>query len=162
MLVAGNSSRAGAKKRSCRNGKEAIKSMKKVFECRMCGDCCYGEGGIFVLDKEKEKIAHFLKITVPQFLMEFCQERNGKTYLKAGEDNFCIFFDREIKGCGIHLVKPGRCELWPYFPANVNDRETWEMAKTACRGFNRDCSFEDFKSQAPTAIEGNEETDNDE
>ena len=133
--------------------------MKKTFECRMCGECCYGEGGIFVLDWEKEKIARFLKINITGFLREFCQERNGQTYLKAGEDNFCIFFNREIKGCGIHPVKPGRCELWPYFPANVNDRDTWEMAKTACRGINRDCSFEDFRSQSPTKAHFREETE---
>ncbi len=132
--------------------------MKNAFECRMCGDCCYGEGGIFVLDGEKEKIARFLKIDLSRFLKEFCRERNGRTYLKAGKDNFCIFFDHEIKGCGIHPVKPARCDLWPYFPANVNDKDTWELAKTACRGISRDCSFEEFKDQAARKSEGREGT----
>jgi len=124
-----------------------------VFECKMCGDCCYGEGGIFLMDDEKQRISQFLEMTLPHFMERFCEERNGRTYLGTGEDGFCIFYDKG-KGCRIHPVKPARCALWPYYPANVADKDTWEMAKLACRGLDRDCSFEDFVREAQTAARG--------
>jgi Fe-S-cluster containining protein len=125
----------------------------KAFDCKMCGDCCYGEGGIFLEEEEKERISRFLGIHTPDFLARFCEERNGRTYVTTGEDNFCIFYVKG-SGCRIHPVKPARCALWPYYPANVNDKETWEAAKWACRGLSRECSFEDFvrESQTETQI----------
>jgi len=115
----------------------------------MCGDCCYGKGGIFMNEEEQKRIAVFLKISADDFLSRFCEERNGRIYAKTGEDNFCIFYQRG-KGCAIHPVKPARCSLWPYYSANVNDEETYEMAKLACRGINRECSFEEFVRQSKT------------
>jgi Fe-S-cluster containining protein len=116
----------------------------------MCEDCCYGEGGIFMNVEERKRIAAFLKISSDDFLSRFCEERNGVIYVKTGEDNFCTFYQRG-KGCAIHPVKPARCCLWPYYNANVNDKETWDMAKLACRGINRECSFEEFVRQSKTA-----------
>ena len=123
-----------------------------TFDCKMCGDCCYGEGGIFLEDGEDERISRFLRVSLPEFLARFCERRNGRTYLTTGEDRFCIFYEKG-KGCTIHPVKPARCSLWPYYPANVADRETWEMAKLACRGINPDCSFEEFVKESKAAAE---------
>jgi hypothetical protein len=119
----------------------------KAFECRMCGACCYGEGGIFLVGDEKKKIAGFLGIPVKTFSREYCETRHGRMYLKVGKDNYCIFYDQEKK-CGIHAVKPQRCSLWPYYPALVRDREAWELAKGACPGINPAASFEDFVGEA--------------
>lgn len=125
----------------------------KAFDCKMCGDCCYGEGGIFLEEGEKERIARFLKISTSDFLNRYCEIRNHRTYLATGDDHFCIFYEKR-KGCRIHPVKPARCTLWPYFPANVNDRETWEAAKDACPGINRECSFEEFVREARAITQG--------
>ena len=115
----------------------------KAFDCKMCGECCYGVGGIFMEKEEQQRIAQFLNLSEKEFLKKYTEERNGRIYADVGDDHFCIFFDQE-KGCAIHPVKPARCRLWPFFPANVKDRETWDLAKEACPGINRDCSFEDF------------------
>jgi len=116
----------------------------------MCGDCCFGEGGIYLEDQESERIALFLQTSHDDFLACFCEERNNRTYLKTGRDNFCIFYEMGT-GCAIHPVKPGRCSLWPFYRANVEDEETWEMAKWACRGISRECSFEEFVRQSRLA-----------
>jgi Fe-S-cluster containining protein len=126
-----------------------------AFDCKMCGDCCYGEGGIFLEADEKERISRFLGINTAEFMARFCEGRNGRTYLTTGEDHFCIFYEKG-KGCQIHPVKPARCALWPYYPANVNDKETWEMAKQACRGIDRKCSFDEFVRGSKTAIRDND------
>jgi uncharacterized protein len=120
----------------------------KAFDCKMCGECCYGAGGIFMEKEEQERIAEYLGLKLEVFLSEYTEKRNGRIYAGVGSDNFCIFF-KDNKGCTIHPVKPARCELWPFFPANVADRETWDVAKLACRGINRDCSFEDFVRESP-------------
>lgn len=119
----------------------------KAFECRLCGTCCYGKGGIVVKEEEAARIAVFLHLDSEDFLARYCEEVHGRTYLRCGEDGYCVFFDRE-RMCLIHPVKPFRCALWPFFPANVNDPDAWELAKDACPGISRECSFEDFVAQA--------------
>ncbi|MBW2205957.1 MAG: YkgJ family cysteine cluster protein [Deltaproteobacteria bacterium] len=113
------------------------------FECKMCGTCCFGEGGILVGSDELSKIADFLGLTPESFLSMYCETRNRKTYIKTGHDGYCIFFDRK-KSCLIHPVKPHPCSQWPYYPALLEDEENWEMAKDACPGLNTDASFQDF------------------
>ncbi len=112
----------------------------------MCGECCYGEGGIFLEPGEIEGIARFLEMTRDEYISGFCEKRHGRVELKTGPDGFCIFFDPK-KSCLIHPVKPGRCSLWPFCPAIVNDKENWELAKDACPGINPDCSFDEFVRQ---------------
>jgi len=120
----------------------------KAFECRICGECCFGEGGIFVEEEEVERIAAFLGVTPSEFKSRFCEKRNGRLYIRTGQDGFCLYYDKE-KSCLIHPVKPDRCSLWPFFPAMIHDKEAWELAKEACQGINPDCSYEEFVQQAP-------------
>ena len=127
--------------------KAGKKNRMKAFECRICGQCCFGEGGIFVREEEVDRIAAFLGITPVDFTTQFCEERNGRVYIRAGEDGFCLYYDKE-KSCLIHPVKPDRCALWPFFPANVHDKDAWELAKEACPGINPDCSHEEFVREA--------------
>ena len=119
----------------------------KAFDCKQCGKCCYGEGGIHVNQEGRERIARFLGMTPDSFVTTYCEERNGRIYIKTGSDNFCVFFNNE-KQCLIHPVKPGTCSQWPFYPANVNDEDTWEAARDACPGFNPDSSFSEFVKQS--------------
>ena len=119
----------------------------KAFKCRMCGECCYGEGGVFVVQDEIERISSYLNITSGAFLSQYCEKKHGRFYLKLGPDNFCIFFRKE-KSCLIHPVKPARCSLWPFYPAIINDKENWEMAQDACPGINPHSTFEEFVRQS--------------
>lgn len=119
---------------------------KKAFECKMCGQCCYGEGGIYLEQSEAKRISSFLDLSVKQFMEEYCEEKNGTIYLRTAKSGYCIFYD-EKKACLIHPVKPFRCLQWPFYPANVQDPDAWDLAKDACPGINRNCSFEDFVKQ---------------
>jgi len=119
---------------------------EKAFDCKMCGECCYGEGGIYLLEGEAERISRFLKLDLEEFSREYCERKHGKTYLRTGINGYCIFYDHE-NACLIHPVKPKRCLDWPFYPANMRDPETLEMAKEACPGINPDCSFEEFVRQ---------------
>lgn len=117
----------------------------------MCGTCCFGEGGITLRHGEAEKISEFLGITERAFISGYCEERNQKLAIRTGITGFCVFYEGEGK-CGIHPVKPEVCSLWPFYPANVNDKDNWELAKDACPGINPDCSFEEFVKEAREKI----------
>jgi Fe-S-cluster containining protein len=119
----------------------------KAFECKRCGTCCYGEGGIVVEENDIQSIASFFGVTPECFVGQYCENRNGKLSIKSRGDGYCVFFDEE-QLCTIHHVKPRPCRLWPFYPALLKDKETWEAAKDACPGISRSASFEDFVREA--------------
>lgn len=119
----------------------------KAFECKQCGACCQGEGGIHVRSDEAETIAHFLGISAADFLLKWCFFRHSRYYIITGSDGFCAFFDPQ-RQCTIHPVKPRPCSLWPFYPALLRDPDNWNMAKEACSGINPCCSFEQFRRQS--------------
>lgn len=119
----------------------------KAFECKMCGDCCRGEGGINIDGQEIERIGTFLGLTGEALRERYCENRNGRVSIKAGPDGFCIFFDKTT-ACRIHPVKPRICSLWPFYPALLRHKSAWELAQDACPGINPDCPHEEFVKQA--------------
>jgi Fe-S-cluster containining protein len=119
----------------------------KAFECKMCGECCYGEGGININEEEIKRISGFLGLTAEALLDRYCYYRNNKVSIKSGPDGFCIFFDKNTN-CRIHTVKPEICSLWPFFPALRKYRSAWKLAQEACPGINSECSHEEFVKQA--------------
>ena len=121
----------------------------------MCGECCYGEGGIVFAEGEVERVAGFLSMDRDAFVEQYCEHRHGRLYARTGGDGYCVFFDR-VGNCLIHQVKPARCLLWPFFPALVKDRDTWEAAKDACPGLDTGCTFEQFVGEAGRASGGSD------
>ena len=119
----------------------------KVFDCKKCGKCCYGEWGIHVNKGEQARIARFLGMSPESFVVRYCREKNGRRYIRTGPDKFCTFFNKE-KQCLIHPVKPETCSRWPFYPALVKDEDSWEEARDACPGINPDGSFSEFVKQA--------------
>ena len=115
----------------------------KVFECKLCGECCHGKGGISINANEMEEIASFMNIGKESFANKYTYNSNGRVSIRSGEDGYCIFYDAEAR-CLIHPVKPEICRKWPFFPANIKDRQSWEIARIACPGINPDASFEEF------------------
>src|SRR5512134_3825533 len=116
--------------------------LMKAFDCKKCGGCCYGEGGIVLRPEEIERIADFLGLSAESFVARHVEERHGRRYVRSAPSGYCNFFDHEGQ-CLIHPVKPGRCSLWPFYPALVKDRATWNHAKEGCPGINPEASFED-------------------
>ncbi|WP_457571018.1 YkgJ family cysteine cluster protein [Desulfovulcanus sp.] len=121
-------------------------SKKLAFDCKMCGQCCQGEGGIVVTDEEQKAIAKFLHLSLPVFRKKYIYSKSDKDFIQTDEDSFCIFFQKET-GCLIHPVKPKVCRAWPFFRGNLVDKTSWEMAKEYCPGINPEVSFEEFIRQ---------------
>ena len=62
-----------------------------AFSCRMCGECCRGEGGIVISRKDQERLAAHLGLTVPALLAAHARPCNGKHVLSTGPDGACAF-----------------------------------------------------------------------
>lgn len=117
-----------------------------VFTCRMCGECCQGQGGIVTGIREQERIAAFFNLTVSQFVRKYLEIRNNKHCIKTRKDDYCIFFDPK-DGCAIHPVKPDVCLAWPFFRGNLLDEYSFELAKDYCPGLDPEATHTDFVAQ---------------
>lgn len=121
----------------------------KAFECKMCGECCWGRG-VSVSEGEIKKIAEFLGVEKEAFKQQYCIPTKSGYELKTKESGYCVFLKEDKRGriCAIHPVKPSVCKRWPFFKSIVSDEQEWRIAMNACPGINPDCSFEEFVRQA--------------
>lgn len=129
--------------------------IEDIFECRQCGDCCFGGGGVRLTEAEAEAAAFYLKINLDEL---------KRLYLKAGEapwevltdfEAYCRF--RQADGrCLIHAVKPEVCRRWPFLDGPLRDLSAFNDAKAACPGLKPEASWEDFRAawEAESGDEG--------
>jgi Fe-S-cluster containining protein len=118
-----------------------------VFQCRQCGDCCAGRGGILVKPQEVEDMAALLALPVAEFCRRYVEASPMGPRLGIADNGFCVFL---MAGnlCRVHPVKPFICRQWPFLPALLADPDELEHAKTACPGLNPECTHEDFVAEA--------------
>ena len=119
--------------------------MKQAFECKMCGHCCEGRGGIVLSPFDLARIAEHAGMAIAEFTSFYVEERNGKLVVRTGSDGFCVFF-RQGEGCTVHLGRPDICRAWPFFKGNLTDPFSLQMACEDCPGIT-DVSFEEFRRQ---------------
>jgi len=88
--------------------------------CESCGGrCCTGESGnIFVSPQEIATLAKHLKMDEALFRSTYLLKKGYKFSLKeriVGVSHDCIFFDREIGGCGVYEARPIQCRTFPFW-----------------------------------------------
>lgn len=82
------------------------------FKCQRCNECCKKTGFVYLQEKEEERIAEFLGLSVFDFVNQYCElEERRKLVLKKHRDESCIFLTPD--GCQIHLAKPQQCRDFP-------------------------------------------------
>lgn len=118
-------------------------SDEEAFDCKLCGHCCLGEGGIVVGPKDLTRICAHLNMSPEEFETAYGERRGGKLMIRVKEDTYCIFFE-EGKGCSVHVAKPDICRAWPFFRGNIVDKDSLEMAKDFCPGIKADIQHADF------------------
>ncbi|MDM8215153.1 YkgJ family cysteine cluster protein [Desulfovibrio piger] len=123
-----------------------------AFDCRMCGHCCEGKGGIVVSPSDLQRLCDFLRMPADAVIAAYCEHANDKLKIRCGEDGYCIFF-RQGKGCIVHEGKPSICKAWPFFRGNIEDAESLALAKDFCPGINPDISHEDFAREGMAYLE---------
>lgn len=122
-----------------------------VFDCRMCGICCEGKGGIVVSPTDLPRLCAFLSQNPAEFTTTYGEIHNGKLKIRNGDDGFCIFFVQG-QGCSVHPAKPDICRAWPFFRGNMVDAESFTMAKDFCEGIRADASHQEFVKEGNTYL----------
>ncbi|MEG2140774.1 MAG: YkgJ family cysteine cluster protein [Bilophila sp.] len=123
-----------------------MSSVKQVFDCQMCGQCCEGEGGIVLSPRDLQRLCQGLGLEQDAFLATYAVFRNGKNQVRTGEDGKCIFF-REGTGCSVDVDKPDVCRAWPFFRGNMVDAESLYLAKDYCPGIRADATHAEFVAE---------------
>lgn len=108
---------------------------ERLFECRLCGECCKGYGGTYLEPGDIVAIAAFIGIEPAAFQADYCRISGGRPILAQGPDGYCVFWKTL---CTIHAVKPRMCRRWPFIPSLLIDPENWLVMAGACPGMRTD------------------------
>lgn len=119
---------------------------ESVFDCKKCGSCCMGEGGIVLGPRDLARLAAHFEVEETRFMAEYGQKHNGKRYIRTGPDGNCIFFRAGV-GCGVHDVKPDVCRAWPFFRGNMVDAASLDMAREFCPGISSTATHAQFVAE---------------
>jgi Fe-S-cluster containining protein len=124
-----------------------------AFQCRKCGECCAGRGGVRLSEGEAALAARFLDISPENFSARFLAPGPLPRDILCGSGK-CLF--SEAGGlCRIHPAKPKICRDWPYLPGPLTVESAFLDAKAACPGLRRDLSWAEFQ-EAGRAFQANE------
>ncbi len=115
-----------------------------AFDCRRCGDCCLGRGGVRLNEEEAARAAAFLGMGLDEFVRAFLVPGAPPWDIGCGESSRCLF-SRPDGLCRIHPVKPKICRDWPYLPGPLAVESAFLEAKSACPGLSRDLTWDQFK-----------------
>src|SRR3546814_747434 len=120
------------------------------FKCTQCGHCCTGPAGVvWFTEEEGDRMAEYLGMTKIDFLREYAAKRYGKWTLKEtvhpdrGYDCIFLKWDKRTKkaGCSIYPVRPTQCWTWPFWPSNLESKESWQQAAKTCPGMRKGGEF---------------------
>ena len=121
----------------------ASESTETVFQCRMCGHCCEGRGGIVVSPADLTRLAAFLHLAPEEAVKRYGEHSGGKLKIRTGDDGRCIFF-RDGQGWGVLEGKPAICRAWPFFRGNIEDPASLALAKDFCPGIAPEVRHAEF------------------
>jgi Fe-S-cluster containining protein len=123
------------------------KTMEPVFDCRACGECCRGEGGIFLSKALARDAAGLLNQSLDEFIQAYTERRHGRLSLRVDADGWCLLHDRATHYCRIHGAKPRMCRDWPFFYGPLNHSEGFQAARGNCPGIRADATWEEFREE---------------
>lgn len=104
------------------------------FRCQRCGSCCRRPGYVALRAEDIRAASLHLGISEQSFRRRFTLAEGGMRLLKATSRGECPFFEGV---CRLHGAKPFQCRSWPFWPENLADAESWERARTFCKGIGR-------------------------
>lgn len=128
----------------------------EVFDCRRCGHCCHGSGGIVLRPRDTRRLAAHHTLDAATFLARYAEVKSGRNRLRVRDDGYCIFFDSGLPGCGVHPARPDVCRAWPFFAGNLYDAGSFVMAAEDCRGIDTAPGHEAFKRAGIAYLRGHD------
>jgi len=102
------------------------------FGCAQCGDCCTGEGYVWVNRREILALAELLALSSDEFGSRFLRRApNGRLSLTDNAAGACIFWER---GCQVYSARPKQCRTFPFWSENLTDPGAWKRVGLGCKG----------------------------
>jgi Fe-S-cluster containining protein len=62
------------------------------------------------------------------------KDETGDSILKLRKNGDCVFWDN---GCTIYPERPRQCRTFPFWAANLENRDEWTALGKLCEGINR-------------------------
>lgn len=90
------------------------------FECKTCGQCCRGDGYVWISLDNIEEIAQEKNMNINEFAKKYVRKVGNKYSLIDKPSGDCIFYDPK-KGCEIYPVRPLQCQEFPYWDGIKKD-----------------------------------------
>lgn len=92
---------------------------------------------MYLNEAEASKIASKLKITIIEFVANYCEERESDdgilTSLRSKpERRECVFL--ENNKCSIYDTRPTQCATYPWWPQNLMGKSEWRGESFRCEG----------------------------
>ena len=99
-----------------------------AFDCRMCGHCCEGKGGIVVSPSDLQRLCDFLRMPADAVIAAYGEQAGDKLKIRCGEDGYCIFFRQ---GKLVHQLIPAALPTLIFQP--VSDQQNLRTSGTSLR-----------------------------
>ena len=115
------------------------------FQCRQCGACCLGRGGVRFSQSEAAAAALWLKISVGELSRLYLADGSPPWEIRTGPDNYCLFHQLDGR-CLIHAVKPRVCRDWPFLPGILAHESAFLDAKASCPGLAEELNWAEFRA----------------
>ena len=107
------------------------------FDCTRCQRCCRHQPGyVFLSQNDLDQLAAFLNLTAAEVRARYCREvewgGGARLSLRERPNYDCVFWGEG--GCSVYPSRPLQCRSFPFWPAQLADRESWEAAARDCPG----------------------------
>ena len=94
------------------------------IDCEICDKCCINRGDLKLTPINVLEISKYLKIEPAEFIEKYTtrlDEKKPELLIKAtGDNNRCIYNDKDSSKCLIQKVKPMQCVVFPLVPFNLD------------------------------------------
>jgi hypothetical protein len=102
----------------------------------MC--CRFDSGYVFLSDSDLRRIAEGTGKRPEEVATTYCRRIDlgvvSRLSLREQENKDCVFW---INGeCSIYEHRPLQCRSFPFWPAHLSDRRTWDELVRECPGVN--------------------------
>ncbi len=105
------------------------------FNCTQCGDCCTGApGAVWVTEEELTAIATELGKPLGEVRLLHTKLIGGRWSLRDYPNGDCVFLDPQTRRCQVYAARPMQCRTWPFWPSNIETKETWNRTCDRCPG----------------------------
>ena len=106
------------------------------FQCTGCGKCCTGaSGSVYLSPADIERLARFLGLAPGRFVRRYTRLHRGRRVLIDSPDVAdCVFL--KDRACSVYEGRPAQCRTYPWWLANIQDKESWGEAAALCEGID--------------------------